>query len=584
MPRINLLGGTYQARSVIADAQRCINLYPEINPGTDQDHPVTHYPTPGTYLLKKSPINNASRCNYRSSNGQLFRVIGPNVYYVDSSWNHNLLGSITNGTNICYMIDNGLVIVLVDGTNNGYAIDMVSHSFAQISSPNFVGATKVDYLDTFFLFNVVNTNQWYISLSEVNFKILTGTIGGLLTIDVAGGGTGYINGTYNNVPLTGGTGSGATANITVSGTLVTAATVNLPGQNYVIGDQLSASNANLGGAGSGLDINVDQITGGGFDPLDIATKDGYPDPIQTIYVVHTEIWLVGQLTTEVWYNSGASDFTFQRLPGTFIEHGCAAPYSIAKEDLNLFWLSQDLNGQAIVVMSQGYQLLRISTHAIENAIGNYSTISDATGYTYQKEGHIFYVLRFPTANACWVYDKIARLWHQRCWTDINGILNAHRANVCAFAYGQNVIGDYQNGNLLALDLNTYTDYVDAAGPNSDGSYPISRIRGFPHLVENANRISYRNFIADLETGNDSGTIDNSTSANPPKISLRYSDDRGRTYGNRVEQTMGAIGQFVTSVQFNRLGYARDRVFELSWSAPARTALQGAFINTNSEAT
>lgn len=843
MARINLLGGTYQARSVIADAQRCVNLYPEANPGSDTDHPVTHYLTPGTSLLAKPPVAGPARCEYRASNGNYYRVIGYNVYSVNSNWVHTLLGVIQSGANICYMADNGLVVVLVDGSLTAYAINLssitgietldvstsgsgytdgtytevpliggtgsgalatinitggkvfsasldyagsnynvgdkltfsssavgitgtggklivvtlIGYQFAPITSPAYLGATKVDYLDTFFMFNVPQTNEWYITLGEPSYQVLTGTIGSIVNGSIDASGTGYIDGTYNNVVLTGGSGTGATATVVISGGSVTIVQLTNPGENYtigdalgltasmgeintttitsggsgypngtytgvpltggsgtgaiatvtvtsgavtnlvftnqgtnytvgdilsssvaylggtgsgftamvdtlvttgsespysgigattltdggtgyvpgiytgvpltggsgtgavatitvngsgivstavltnfgvnyIIGDALSASNTSLGGTGSGLvltvsslngngfDYVVGTIAGAGFDPTDIASKTGSPDPIVNIAVVHTEIWLIGELTTEIWYNAGAPTFTFQRLPGTFVEHGCAAPYSLARNDLSLFWLSQDRAGQTIVVMSQSYQLIRISTHAIENVFATYESIADAIGYTYQQEGHIFYVLTFPSANATWVYDVTIQLWHQRAITDNNGKLNQIRGTVCAFVFTSNIVGDYQTGNLLIMKLNQTTDYVDGLGLNSDGSYPISRIRGFPHMVEDFDRLSYRSFIADMEAGNDDGSIDGSTPVSPPLVSLRWSDNRGRSYGNKIEQSLGSAGQYLTTLQFNRLGYARDRVFELSWSAPTLTALQGAFIEVIKEAT
>lgn len=62
------------------------------------------------------------------------------------------------------------------------------------------------------------------------------------------------------------------------------------------------------------------------------------------------------------------------------------------------------------------------------------------------------------------------------------------------------------------------------------------------------------------------------------ISLRWSDDRGHVYGSPVTQDIGEAGEYLTSLQWQRLSYARDRVFELSWSVPMRTALLGAWID------
>lgn len=81
------------------------------------------------------------------------------------------------------------------------------------------------------------------------------------------GGTGYsVPGTYTNVPLTGGSGTGAVAtSIVVSGGAVTSVTIATAGTgiNYAYGDTLSASAANLGGSGSGFSIPVGLLSAGG---------------------------------------------------------------------------------------------------------------------------------------------------------------------------------------------------------------------------------------------------------------------------------------------------------------------------------
>jgi hypothetical protein len=84
-------------------------------------------------------------------------------------------------------------------------------------------------------------------------SIVQGSLGGLGVIT---GGTNYINGTYQKVPLTNGSGQYATANIIVSGGVVTSVTIADGGSFYIVGDILSASPADLGNAGSGFSIPV----------------------------------------------------------------------------------------------------------------------------------------------------------------------------------------------------------------------------------------------------------------------------------------------------------------------------------------
>lgn len=481
--RIPLVGGFYQSRSLIANAQKAVNLYTEINP-KDSPSPTTQYPTAGLDLLIEGPVG-AVRCTFTSSAGELFRVVGTGVYYVAPDWSETLLGTISNYGTPVSMEDNGLVVLIVDGTSDGYAIDMMTHQFGKIAATNFYGSNRVAYLDTFMLFNRPGTNQWYISLSNSTF-----------------------------------------------------------------------------------DMFVNQTPTAAFDPLDIAAKVGYPDPIQSIIVMHREVWLVGEKTTEIWYNAGNPDFTFGTQPGAFIEHGTVAKYSLVTQDLAVYWLSQDKQGQCVVMRGAGYAVQRISTHALENEFSKYATVSDAIGYTYQMEGHTICGLIFPSANKTWEYDEASKLWNERAWTNNNGILNRHRINCCANAYGKIVVGDWENGNLYAFNINNYTD----------NGNPITHIRSFPHIVNDGDRIIFNSFMADMECGQTLDLTDD------PKVSLRWSIDRGQTYGNAVLQSLGKAGDYRAFPQWSRLGYARDMVFELSWSVNAKTALNGAWVTTNQSAT
>lgn len=62
------------------------------------------------------------------------------------------------------------------------------------------------------------------------------------------------------------------------------------------------------------------------------------------------------------------------------------------------------------------------------------------------------------------------------------------------------------------------------------------------------------------------------------VSLDWSDDRGHSWGNPVTISIGEAGEYINSLQWQRLGMARDRVFRLTWSSPTATVLQGAWID------
>jgi hypothetical protein len=103
------------------------------------------------------------------------------------------------------------------------------------------------------------------SITSSNINALTNLVGGSL----------YSNGSYTDVPLTGGSGFGATADVTVSGGAVTVVTIVLRGAGYVVGDSLSADDADLGGGGgSGFSIDVDTIFPMGIEMSANATGTG----------------------------------------------------------------------------------------------------------------------------------------------------------------------------------------------------------------------------------------------------------------------------------------------------------------------
>lgn len=565
MARIPLVSAAYAGKSVIASGQECVNLYAEGNVKFDPQAPapVTYYLTPGTTLFgRNTEYVFPARGIYRTSRDTTYYVVGQRVYFVEADGTLTAVGVIADRPSRVYMKDNGQVVVLVDGVN-GYVIDMITNEFATITDPNFLSSDYVELLDTFFVFNRPNTNQFYISLSNSSFGMLTNTA--IDTGTITAGGTLYTNGNYTDVPLTGGSGTGARANITIAGGAITVVAISDPGRNYIVGDTLSVDAANVGGTGSGFIWTV-TATASAFDPLDIAAKSGFNDPIVGIASVHRELWLIGNLTTEIWIGTGAADFYFQQVQGAYINHGSSAQYSIASQDISVFFLHQDMQGNGLVLQGTGYDVVEISTPRIVEEFKSYPTIADAIGFCYQIADHAFYELVFPTADKGWIYDLTTKQWSEKTWIDGNGIHHRPRENCCSFSFGKILVGDWQTGNLLHLDINSYTDYTN---DNEEGD--IVRIRTFPHLIDNNDRVSTLSFEADMEVGTIADqTID-------PKVSLSWSDDKGVSYGNPLIQSLGKTGQYLVTPSWNRLGQARDRVFKLSWAANMKTALNGGFI-------
>ena len=108
------------------------------------------------------------------------------------------------------------------------------------------------------------------NVSEVEINHGSGVITELDATTLIGGSL-YTNGTYINVPLTGGTGTGATANIVVSGNVVTTVALVATGIRYTEGDILSCANTSVGGTGSGFNISVKTVIGNGIARYEVAS-------------------------------------------------------------------------------------------------------------------------------------------------------------------------------------------------------------------------------------------------------------------------------------------------------------------------
>ncbi len=300
------------------------------------------------------------------------------------------------------------------------------------------------------------------------------------------------------------------------------------------------------------------------DALDFATAEGAPDDLVAVHAVHKELWLLGANSVEIATNTGAADFPFERIQGAFIEYGCAAPASVASSANTIFWIGQDDLGSGVVWMANGYQPQRVSNFAVEAAIQSYENIDDAVGYTYQEDGHYFYVLNFPSANTTWVLDINLQQWHERAFWNIgSGEYERHRGQCHVFAFGKHLIGDYATGQIYEQSLDILDD---------DGEF-IRRVRTSQHTFDpqDLDYLYFHKFQLDMQVG-----VGNSVDPDP-QITLQWSDDGGYTWSNQHARSIGVVGAYKARVLWRRLGRGRDRVWRAVTGAKAKLTLIAAHV-------
>lgn len=315
-------------------------------------------------------------------------------------------------------------------------------------------------------------------------------------------------------------------------------------------------------------FNISNLNNGNiWDPLEFGVKQGYPDHLAAVFAAFEQLWLFGTDTTEVWYDSGALNFPFQRIPGGLIEYGCYAPYSVALVENTLMWLGgASFSGHGVVYQAQGLIPTRVSNHALEYLIQNvYGNIQDAVAYSYQDSGHSFYVLSFPSADATWVYDLTTGEWHQRgSWDEQQGIYHADLARFHAFTNNAHYVGDYNNGNIYMMHQDIYTD----------NGAPIRRLRSSPHITDNMLWTKYNSFMVDMQVGVDP----DGTGVTNPQAMMQWSDDGGLTWSNEKWTSIGPQGQYFTRVIWRRCQRSRNRCFRVVITEPIQVAMVNAYLN------
>ena len=312
--------------------------------------------------------------------------------------------------------------------------------------------------------------------------------------------------------------------------------------------------------------------------LAFAEASYIPDDLVTALTMKEEIWLIGMLTAEPWFDVGNVPFPYERRKSLVQNYGCIATFSsVVTHDFIGVWLSQNREGMRMVVALSGYEIQIISTEAINNEFRKYEVVEDAIGSTFQWNGHIFYVLTFPTADRTWAYDFTTKAWCEfRCTLD-NELPSGNpkrqgrfKANWFAQFADKIVCGDFESGAIYELSDDVYTD---------NGEMIIFE-RTAPHFNDknNLSRVEVNCVEIDCEKGK--GTV--TGQGEIPSYMLQISHDGGYTWGNEKWKNLGKSGEYKKRLRWNNLGTARNWLFKLRVTDPAYRTIYSAIAYIGQE--
>ena len=304
-----------------------------------------------------------------------------------------------------------------------------------------------------------------------------------------------------------------------------------------------------------------QSDGTSWAALDFSSADSNPDDLIHVLASNGEVLLFGSVTGEFWADTGANSFPYARIPGSTMEWGIAARWSLAKYDNTVAGLFKNRMGQVMVAKLNGYLPQKISTADLDTVINGYSSVSDASGYSYSWNGHPFYVLNFPSAPATWLYDGATGIWSP---LKSAGIAR-HRVEWAMNFLNATVAADYTSGRLYKFSDSAYTD---------NGDMIEREIIGEHIMGADLDRFAVDKIRLDMETGVGLATGQGSD----PQAMLQISKDGGRTWSRERWASIGKIGKYRNGVEWARFGQCRKFTAKVRITDPVKVVITGAMIN------
>lgn len=303
--------------------------------------------------------------------------------------------------------------------------------------------------------------------------------------------------------------------------------------------------------------------------VDFLTAEGDPDANVALLTLNRQGVFLGERSVQFFYNSGGADNAFQPVSGAFQHMGCLCRWTAQLYASQVLFVGSNDDGAGVVwaIADQGATATRVSTYAVEAAIREAlksHNAEDFTAYTYDENGHRFYVLNLPTIT--WVFEAGIG-WHERARVNPDtGLLERIRQDFSIYWQGKHRCGSYDTGAVYSQSKDLYSD---------DGD-PLLRRVETAHAHANGAWLVFNRLFIDLQAG---VGLDGTGTGTDPQVMLQYSDDGGRSYSNETLTTsMGAIGATTTRVQFDRLGRSRDRVFRIGISDPVPVVMLAAWAD------
>jgi len=300
-----------------------------------------------------------------------------------------------------------------------------------------------------------------------------------------------------------------------------------------------------------------------------------PDNVQTIVRLPgkgNNIFVMGSTVTELWCDTGAQLFPFNRSSGFNIDYGCASPNTVASSDNFVVWLGINEKSGPVILCSSGCDVQQLSDDGMNFKMSRLVNPTNSYGCLYKQDGHLIYMLTFvdPLDNVTYAYDFNTKGFFT--FTDSN--LNHHIAKKVVYFNNDYYFISFADGNLYELNSD-YTDY--------DG-HEIPRIIITDTLrLPDSSPFVGESFSFWLEQGETRiteivGQPEFNNVNKNKRIDVAISNDGGASFGNYSQIYLNEIGHRRNKVNFRGLGYANELVLQIRFYGFDRFVLTDGILN------
>ena len=291
-----------------------------------------------------------------------------------------------------------------------------------------------------------------------------------------------------------------------------------------------------------------------YNALDFAEAEADPDPTVALHVHRNTLYVLGSETIEPYTNTGGLQFAFSAIPGGVINKGLRSTFGVVEFDQTFAFIGSGANEQDSLFAFSGGGVVEIATIPVAQLIQNATPEQLDESFVFYHALNKAHFFGITAGSRTLVFDSTAsgasgrKVWHERSSRE-DGQDIQWRVSSIVQGYNKTFVGDIIDGRIGEMKDDTYTEYDNS----------IIRVCTTQPFDNFATSMS----VSRLETTMNAGQ---GTMTEQGRISLDWSDDGGRLFGDQLSRGMGLLGDYVRRTIWRRLGrFPKTRVLRFHFS-------------------